>query len=287
MRCIRVLFASLLAIGALAPVAAQRLDSARREQAPPYRILVVNDDGIRAPGLAALAQILQAIGDVTIVAPGENQSGASQSLTTRPPIVRDDLTLANGLRAIGLTATPATAVQVAIKNIMRPRPDLVVAGINNSYNLGTAIHLGGTVGAARQGAMEGVPSIAASMGSAAVSRDILPAAEEVLGVARRLKQYGLPARTFLNVNVPPMPPGGYKGYQVTRQAESRGGVETFAEAKHPGTGATIYWSVYNEGGSAPEGTDIWAVQNGYVSVTPLTIDDTDTRAVEAVRAWFR
>ena len=281
MRCIRVFIAFLLAVCALAPIAAQQAP-------PPYRILVVNDDGIRAPGLAALAQILQAIGEVTVVAPGENQSGASQSLTTRQPIVREDLTLANGLRAIGLTATPATAVQVAIKNIMRPRPDLVVSGINTSYNLGTAAHLGGTVGAARQGAMEGVPSIAASMASAAVPRDILAAAEEVFGVARRLKQYGMPPRTFLNVNVPPMPQGGYKGYQVTRQAETRGGVETFAETKHPGTGATIYWSVYKEGdGVAPQGTDIWAIQNGFVSVTPLMVDDTDTRAVDAIRAWFR
>ena len=284
----RVLLASLLAVGAIAPVAAQQLDSARRAQAPPpYRILVVNDDGIRAPGLAALAQILQAIGEVTIVAPGENQSGASQSISTRQPIFREDLTLSNGLRAIGLTATPATSVQVAIKNIMRPPPDLVVSGINNSYNLGTAVHLGGTVGAARQGAMEGVPSIAASMAASAVPRDILAAAEEVLGVARRAKQYGLPPQTFLNVNVPPMPQGGYKGYQVTRQAATRGGVETFAEAKHPGSGAMIYWSVYNEGGSAPEGTDIWAVQNGFVSVTPLKIDDTDTAASDNIRGWFK
>ena len=75
--------------------------------------------------------------------------------------------------------------------------------------------------------------------------------------------------------------------QVTRQADTRGGVETFAEEKRPGTGATIYWSVYNEGGSAPEGTDIWAVQNGFVSVTPLTIDATESRALDTVRGWFR
>lgn len=280
MRRIRLFLAALFTVGALAPLAAQ-------QAVPTYRILVVNDDGIRAPGLAALALVLQAIGNVTVVAPNENQSGASQSLNTRQPIFREDLRLSNGLRAIGLTATPATAVQIAVKNIMMPRPDLIVTGINNSYNLGTAVHLGGTVGAARQGAMEGVPSIAASMASTAVPGDIIAAAEEVLGVARRLKQYGLPARTFLNVNIPPMPQGGYKGYQVTRQADTRGGDETFAEAKHPGTGATIYWSVYKEGGIAPEGTDIWAVQNGFVSVTPLAIDDTDTKTLDQVRGWFK
>jgi len=287
MRRIQVLLLSLLTVGALAPLAGQPFDFAQGQQPPPYRILVVNDDGIRAPGLAAVALVLQAIGNVTVVAPSENQSGASQSINTRQPIFREDLRLSNGLRAIGLTATPATAVQIAIKNIMVPRPDLVVSGINNSYNLGTSVHLGGTVGAARQGAMEGVPSIAASMASAAVPNDLIAAAEEVLGVARRVKQYGLQSRTLLNVNIPPMPQGGYKGYQVTRQADTRGGVETFAETKHPGSGATIYWSVYNEGGTAPEGTDIWAVQNGFVSVTPLTIDATDTNEVDRVRAWFR
>jgi 5'-nucleotidase len=170
---------------------------------------------------------------------------------------------------------------------MQPRPDLVVAGINNAYNLGTSTYLGGTVGAARQAVMEGVPAIAASMAAAAVPRDVLAAAEEVLGVARRLKQYGVPPRTFLNVNLPPMPQGGYKGYQVTTQADVRGGTETFAEAKHPGSGATIYWSVYNEGGAAPQGTDIWAVQNGYVSVTPMRVGETDPAALDVIRQWFR
>ena len=283
------ILALLLAVGALerAGAAQQTAAIAPPRQPPPYRILVINDDGIRAPGLAAAAQILQAIGDVTIVAPSENQSGTSQSVNTRQPIFREDLTLSNGLRAIGLTATPATSVQVAIKNIMAPRPDLVVAGINNAYNLGTSTYLGGTVGAARQAAIEGVPAIAASMAAAAVPRDIGAAAEELLGVARRVKQYRLPARTFLNVNIPPMPAGGYKGYRVTTQASVRGGTETFAEVKHPGTGATIYWSVYQEGGTAPDGTDLWAVENGFVSVTPMRVGETDAAAIDAIAAWFR
>jgi 5'-nucleotidase len=281
MRSIRLAIAALLALALGVSVGAQ--SAAPRA----YRILVVNDDGVRAPGLAAVAQILQAIGDVTVVAPSDNSSGASQSVTTRQPIFREDITLANGLRAIGLTATPATTVQVALKNIMRPPPDLVVSGINNALNMGTSSYLGGTVGAARQAAMENVPSIAASMAAAAVPRDLLAAAEEVLGVARRVKQYGMPPRVFLNVNVPAMPEGGYKGYQVTTQAEVRGGVETFAEATHPGSGATIYWSVYREGGTAPQGTDLWAVQNGYVSVTPMKVGETDEAQLDTVRRWFR
>jgi 5'-nucleotidase len=280
------LIALLVVAGALGTVGAP-FDFAQGRQQPAYRILVVNDDGVRAPGLAAVAQILQAIGDVTIVAPSDNQSGTSLSEKTRQPIFREELTLPNGLRAIGLTATPATTVQVALKNIMAPRPDLVVSGINNGYNLGTSTYLAGTVGAARQAVMEGVPAIAASMAAGAVARDTGAAAEEVLGVARRVKQYGLPARTLLNVNVPPVPAGGYRGYRVTMQALTRGGTETFAETKHPGTETTIYWSVYQEGGSAPEGTDTWAVQNGYVSVTPLRVGETESSALDAIAAWFK
>jgi 5'-nucleotidase len=267
----------LIALALLAPINAQ--------QPRPYRIVVTNDDGVRAPGLSALAQVLQAIGEVVIVAPAENQSGKSQSLNTLEPIFRDDLTLPNGLRAIGLTATPATTVQVAIKNIVVAAPDLVVSGINNGYNVGTSAYLSGTVGAARQAAMEGVPAIAASIATAANQNDLVLAAEEVLGVARRLKQNGLPSWTFLNVNVPLPPPTGYRGYQITTQAAIRSGVETFAEIKHP-SGRTVYWSVYKEGATAADGTDIAAVENGYVSVTPMRATEYDGDLAARVRSWF-
>ena len=136
MKTVRVVIVILLAVVLLAPLAAQQAPAPR-----PYHILVTNDDGVTAPGLAALAQILQAIGTVTIVAPEENQTGSSQSLNTLEPIFRRDLTLPNGMKAVGLTATPATGVQVAIKNIMSPRPDMVVSGINNGYNTGFSAYL--------------------------------------------------------------------------------------------------------------------------------------------------
>ena len=279
MRAFRMLAVILAAAGLLAPVAAQ--------QPRPYRIVVTNDDGVRAAGLAAVAQVLQAIGDVIIIAPAENQTAKSNALNTSEPIFREDLTLPNGLRAIGLTATPATTVQVALKNLVRPQADLVVSGINNGYNVGRSAYLGGTVGAARQAAMEGVPAIAASLAAAGAPRDFIVAAEEVLGVARRVKQAGgLPAGTFLNVNIPPMAPGGYKGYQVTSQASVRAGVESFAEMKHP-SGRTLYWSTYKEGASAPQGTDVWAVENGFVSVTPMRLGEHDTALGERIGAWFR
>ena len=278
MRCLRPLASFLIALCLLTPVAAQ--------QTRVYRILVSTDDGVRAPGLAALAQALQTIGDVIVVAPSENQSGRSQSLNTLEPIFREDLTLANGLRAVGLTATPATTVQIAIKNIITPRPDLVVVGINNGYNLGLSAYLSGTVGAARQAAMEGVPAIAASIAAGATAGDLVAASEEVLGVARRVKEHGLGPLRFVNVNVPRVPTGGYKGYQIATQAAVRGGIESFAETKHP-SGRTLYWSVYKEGATADQGSDVWAVDNGYVAVTPMRAGEFDAAGGTQMREWFR
>jgi 5'-nucleotidase len=281
----RVLLALLVATALLAPTYAQQT-----RQPPPYRILVSNDDGVNAPGLAALAQILQAIGDVSIVAPAENASGTGHSISTAShAIIREDLTLPNGLKAIGLSATPASAVNVAIRNILKPLPDLVVTGINRGTNMGYSTYVSGTLGGARQAAMLGVPAIAASMAAVAVPRDLPYAAEEVLGVARRLKMFGLPPRTFLNVSIPEMPKDGYKGYMVTSLAAQHGGEESYGETTHPGNGRTVYWNVYKEGASAsaPQGTDVWAVANGYVSVTPMKVGETDASQIDALKRWFQ
>jgi 5'-nucleotidase len=271
-----VLFAAALVAGAAAQ---------QRPDPPPYRILVTNDDGVQAPGIAAVAQILQAIGTVTIIAPSEQQSSSGHGLVTRDPIYRQDLTLPNGMRAIGLTATPASVVRVAMRMIMQPRPDLVVSGINRGYNLAYSGYISGTLAAARDAAMFGVPAIAASTDERATLNDYIAAAEEVLGVARRVKQYGVAANTFLNVNIPLPPAGGYKGYRVVSQALMGGGDESFAEMKDP-SGRTMYWNVFKAGGTAPEGTDIWAVNQGYVAVTPMRLGETFQAQVEPLKKVF-
>ncbi len=280
----RVLLVLLLSACLLSPAAAQRF-----RQPAPYRILVTNDDGVRTPGIAALAQILQAIGTPIIVAPSGPQSGKGHGIITTEPVFREDLTLPNGLEAIGLAATPASTVNIALRNIVMPRPDLVVSGINAAYNLGLSAYVSGTVGAAREAAVHGVPAIAASLSASATAADLVFAAEEVFGVARRVKQYGLAPNTFLNVNVPgAASAGGYKGYMITTQAMVRGGEERFAEMRHP-AGRTVYWSVYAEDKNAPqpEGTDIWAIENGYTSITPMRIGETDQSQIESLRAIFR
>lgn len=273
MHSVRVLLALLLALSMLVPAGAQ--------QPPPYRILVSNDDGVHAPGLAAVAQILQAIGDVTIVAPAANQSGKGHALTLREPIAREDLTLPNGLKAIGLGGTPATAIKIALKNILKTPPDLLVSGINHGYNLGLTVYHSGTVGAAREGAMNGVPAIAASLAES--TSDYSHAAEAVLGVARRVKQYGLPPHTFLNVNIPA---GAHKGFAVTSMAMRSGGDESFSESKDK-AGHTLYLNVYKEGGGGPDGTDMWAVERGLVAVTPMRAGEFEPKLQEQVKGWFK
>ena len=120
-----------------------------------------------------------------------------------------------------------------------------------------------------------------------MARDVASAAQQVAGIVRQVRQHGLPPQTFLNVNVPPMPADGYKGVQVTAQAAVRAGIETFEEAKRPGTDRTVYSSVYKEGASAPQGTDIWAVNNGYVSVTPMHVGEYDEKVAGTLKDWFK
>jgi 5'-nucleotidase len=249
--------------------------------AGPYRILVANDDGVRAPGLLAVAQALQALGEVTIVAPAENQSGKGHSITIAEPIFRDDVTLAGGVRATSLTATPVSTVKVALAKILPNRPDLVVSGINRGTNLGLAAYLSGTAGAAREAASQGIPAIAASLSMPAT--DYSAAADATLRIARYVKEHGLPPGVFLNVNIPAGTPQTLKGLMITAQSMSGGGIETFAEQKHP-SGRTMYWNVYQEGGTDVEGTDMWAVRQGYVAITPLRASEYDVQAAAKLKA---
>lgn len=274
---------SLASAGLAAVLAcAQATGSARAvpQAAAPYRILVSNDDGVRAPGILAVATALRSLGEVTIVAPAENQSGKGHSITIYEPIFRDEVVLAGGLQAISLTATPASTVKVALANILKQKPDLVVSGINRGANLGLSAYVSGTAGAAREAASQGIPAIASSLAMPAT--DYEAAAEATLRVAQHVKAHGLPPGAFLNVNVPARAKP-LRGLLITTQSMTSGGVESFAEQKHP-NGRTLYWNVYEEGGTAAEGTDVWAVAQGYVSVTPMRVLEYDAALVPALKA---
>jgi 5'-nucleotidase len=279
MRTARALLPILLAVCLLASIRAQQ----------PYRILISNDDGVRAPGLQAVAEALKAIGQVTIVAPSDNQSAKGHSLTINDPIVQETLTLPNGLSAIGLTATPATTVKVALEKIVTERPNLVVSGINRGTNLGLGAYISGTVGAAREAVIRGVPAVASSLAFRA-ARDVesyRAAAEATAKIVATIKAHGLPPGIFLNVNVPPGTMQTYKGIRVTTQGTATGGDESFDARIHPSSKRPYFWNVFIEGGRDVEGTDTWAVQHGYVAVTPLKVGEFDQATFDRLKGIIK
>ena len=255
----------------------------------PYRILLTNDDGVTAPGLQAVADALRALGEVQIVAPAENQSAKGPALTTADPIHRMDITLPNGMAAIGLTATPATTMRIAVTKIATARPDLVISGINNGVNTGLAAYISGTVAAAREAASMGIPSMASSLAFRAAKdvESFRAAAEVTLRIARVVKTRGLPKGIFLNVSVPAGTMQTFKGILLTTQGHSLGLQEMYEERVSPRTGKPYYWNKIVEGAEDVEGSDSWAVPNGYVAVTPYRVGEFDRATFDALQNAFK
>lgn len=254
------------------------------QPANPYRILVTNDDGVRAPGILALADALRPLGDITIVAPAENQSGKGHSISITDPIYVDAVTLPGDVKAWSAVATPASCVKVAIGALMQEKPDLVVSGINRGYNLAAVTYVSGTVGAAREAALAGIPAIAASLAVEA-HPNYAPAAEMVRRVAERIKGVGLAPGVFLNVNVPAGTLDSLKGIQLARQSMQTG-TERFEEQKNP-SGRRYFWSVWQEPTGDAEGTDVWAVEHGFVAVVPLKIGEFDQPTFDKLKGAWR
>lgn len=245
----------------------------------PFRILVTNDDGVRAPGLLALVQALRSLGEVQVVAPAEPHSGVGHGLSITDPIYLDSVTMPGGIEAVALTATPASCVKVALEVLLPRRPDLVVSGINRGYNLGMTAYVSGTVGAAREAALQGIPAIAASLASAA-DPHYEAAAEMTRRVAALVKMRGLASGVLLNVNVPPGTLDELRGLRATTQS-AQGGTERFEEQRTP-RGRRYFWTIYREPERDVEGTDVWAVSERYVAITPLRVGEFDRRTFEAL-----
>jgi 5'-nucleotidase len=269
-------------VAALACVALLTDVPSARTLTASYRILVTNDDGVRAPGILALAQALQPLGEITIAAPADNQSGKGHSIVTADPIFVDAVMLPGGLRAFSIVATPASCVKVAVHALMTHRPDLVVSGINRGYNLGLVTYVSGTVGAAREAALLGIPAVASSL--AGEETNYGAAAEIVRQVVEKVRERGLEPGVLLNVNVPAGPSAAIKGIQITRQSALYG-EERFEEQKSP-AGRRLFWSIWKEPTGDREGTDVWATEHGYAAVTPLRAREFDEKTYDAWRTTF-
>lgn len=263
--------ALFLLVPAIAPVSGQT----------PYRILVTNDDGIRAPGLAALVEALAPLGDVTIVAPSANHSGTGHGITLSDPIYVERVEVA-GREATGLSATPASCVRVALARLLDQKPDLVVSGVNRGSNFGLNAYISGTVAAAREAAMQGVPAIASSLDITG-HPNYGPAAAATARVVQVVKQGGLPKGVFLNVNVPAG--AELKGLRLARQS-SQMGTERFEESKTP-YGRRMFWSFFEQPTVAEPGTDVQAALDGYVAVTPLQASEFSPEAFESLKDRIR
>jgi 5'-nucleotidase len=253
-------------------------------QAPkPYRILLTNDDGVRAPGLAMLAEALSSVGEVTIVAPSENHSGTGHGITLSDPIFVERVEIGPGRTATGLSATPATCVRVALGKLLEVRPDLVVSGVNRGSNFGLNAYISGTVAAAREAAMQGIPAIASSLDIAG-HPNYGPASAATARVAAIVKEGGLPAGIFLNVNVPAGPATAHKGFKFARQS-SQMGTERFDEARTP-YGRRLFWSFFQQPTTAEPDSDVQAALDGYIAITPLRASEFDTAAFEQLKKRF-
>jgi 5'-nucleotidase len=250
-------------------------------------ILVTNDDGIQAAGLHALAQALRPLGDVTVLAPDRNWSASGHVKTMHRPLRVREVELPDGTPALSSDGAPSDCVALAVLGVLDRPIDMVVSGINPNANLGHDVTYSGTVTAAMEAAIQGLPGIAVSLDTPeghSGARDYTPAAEVAASVARKVIQDGLPRGLILNVNVPYGPRQGMRGVAITRQ-----GLRVYRDElvrRLDPRGRPYYWI----GGESPSGlsepdTDFWALRENYISITPLQLDLTATDQLPLLRAW--
>ena len=239
-------------------------------------ILVTNDDGYRSDGIRVLAQALKRVGEVTMVAPLDESSAIGHALTLRHPLRLELIEP----EIYSVSGTPTDCVNVAIAQVLKRLPDIVVSGINKGYNLGDDVTYSGTVSGAFEAALLGVPGIAVSLRQTRGTYDFTYAADVAATLAEGMLKQPLPPRTFLNVNVPKGKP---KGWRVTVQAK-RNHITSVAE-RHDPKGRPYYWLEEGQNEWQPhDRSDYQAVRDGFISVTPLQPDLTAHDALAAVEA---
>lgn len=246
----------------------------------PVHILLSNDDGYLAPGLRILESFLSVEHRVSVVAPERNRSGASNSLTLERPLRVHQAD--NGYYYVN--GTPTDCVHLALTGLLQEEPDIVISGINAGANMGDDVLYSGTVAAAMEGRFLGLPAIAVSVTS--FQPDHLETAAQATGVlVRKLLEEVIPDTSILNVNVPDIPQEAIMGTQATRLG-NRHKSEGVIQQKDP-RGDSIYWvGPPGEAQDAGEGTDFHAVENGYISVTPLQIDLTGYDSLQSLASWL-
>ncbi len=242
-------------------------------------ILVSNDDGITSEGIEALADILEALGNVYVVAPDRERSASGHSLTLNHPLRVEEIKK----NYLAVDGTPTDCVNLAMNGLLAKKPDIVVSGINKGANMGDDITYSGTVAAAIEGTLLGVPAIAVSLASRN-HQEFSAAADFSKKVVKFVLENGIPKDTLLNINVPNIEPDKIKGYRVTRQGKRIYG-DTIVEKTDP-RGRKYYWvGGDNLGFENIENSDFNAVAEGYISITPVHLDLTNFDSMEEVGKW--
>jgi len=246
-------------------------------------ILVVNDDGITAPGIKALMDTMREIGSVVVVAPDSPQSGMGHAITIGSPLRLDKVDIYEDVESYSCSGTPVDCVKLAVNKIFKgKKPDLCVSGINHGLNNSINILYSGTMSAAVEGAIESIPSIGFSLDDYTLQADFSHCIKYVKEIALQVLQNGLPAATLLNVNFPNG--AGIKGVKICRQANAKW-AEEFDERMDPHK-RPYYWltGVFQLNDTGEE-TDVWALDNNYVSVVPVQFDMTAHHAIPLINNW--
>lgn len=249
------------------------------------RILISNDDGINSPGIQALASAMKDLGEVYVAAPERNQSATGHAVTMHTPLRSKEVDgFGDGIKAWWVNGTPADCVKLGIENLMGVKPDLVVSGINMGENLGTDVIYSGTVSAAVEGAIFGIPAIAFSYQDY-YAKDMTTAAKAAKEICIQILKHGIPQNHIINVNIPKINSlEDIKGIKLCKL-----GVKiyqnNFEERRDP-KGNIYYW-LAGELVEQPEDqeTDIYAVRHQYISITPINIDLTDHELIKKMNSW--
>lgn len=250
------------------------------------KILVTNDDGIGSAGILALVRAMQTIGSVTVVAPDRQQSAVGHALTVASPLRANEYYRDGALFGWAVEGTPADCVKLAISTLLPERPDIVVSGINHGSNASVSAIYSGTVSAATEGTMMGIPSMAVSLSTLDPTANMDLAAQVAVSVAQQLLEIDLPLGTLLNVNVPNIPAEDFKGIRVTRQGHSQW--RDYYEVRTDPHGRPYYWLA---GTLVPvtelEDADDLVVKQGWAAVTPIHYELTNVHYLETLQEKLR
>ena len=248
----------------------------KKHQGKP-NILVVNDDGITAPGIKNLIEVVQEIGNVVVVAPDGPQSGMGHAITIGKPLRFDKVDLYPGVEMYKCSGTPVDCVKLAVNKIFKgKKPDLCVSGVNHGLNNSINVIYSGTMSAAVEGAIEGIPSIGFSLD------DFSHAKKFIKEISLQVLEHGLPPATLLNVNFPKGP--NLKGIKICRQANAKW-AEEFDERKDPYQRPYYWLTGVFQNNDKGEDTDVWALENGFVSLVPVQFDLTAHHAIPVLNSW--